>query len=506
MQRARVLWLVLACVSCGWCGVVSAQAPTPQPTTPNPAAVPAAASVDPLKTLNLSGRALRWQDAAGQPQQAELPCEGTKLLVTTAQAFVACGAQGLVVVRFEGAVVELRQRRVAGQVVGVFESDGQVWLKITKQEALPMAEAFFLDAPQGEPSQAVVVVQPQTPPVEPPPAPPAVGEILENHLDAVIISLGEAHGLHKGDNVEVFAEETRSLGQGNETRVERRVLIGKVTDVGEDRAEVALGTNEEVPTHARVRPTSAPSTASLIRPRRADDLWEISATIRPFLALGTLGAGSVSEVSVGYRFASPLHIALYLEPLSFGFAESGNVLAVAGNAFAAYDTQYFEIGLGLGWSAINSTPDSLYSYDEATGQYREETFERVRSGLSIGQIVRLGARDGLNLEVRNGFLLVSDQFDYGGTVGHIQIPLDEHWWLLLRGGGGAAGYAYGELGLRVLTHGNGERNSVFLTASVGGAEVWGEEDAPCTYDPTQTCTNTISYGGPMAGFGVEWRP
>lgn len=139
------------------------------------------------------------------------------------------------------------------------------------------------------------MVQPQTPPVEPPPAPPAVGERSQNYLDAVIISLGEAHGLHKGDNVEVFAEETRLLGQGNETRVERRVLIGKVTDVGEDRAEVALGTNEEVPTHARVRPTSAPSTALLIRPRRADDLWEISATIRPFLALGTLGARVVSR-------------------------------------------------------------------------------------------------------------------------------------------------------------------------------------------------------------------
>lgn len=95
------------------------------------------------------GRALRWQDAAGQPQQVELPCEGVGLLVTTAQAFVACGAQGLVVVRFEGAVVELRQRRVAGQVVGVFESDGQVWLKITKQEALPMAEAFFGRASRG---------------------------------------------------------------------------------------------------------------------------------------------------------------------------------------------------------------------------------------------------------------------------------------------------------------------------------------------------------------------
>jgi hypothetical protein len=464
-------------------------------------AAPAPADEEPA----LSGRALRWRDASGQPREVALPCEGRALLHHGGVTYIACGDGGLLEVTREADAAVVSQRRFAGQVVGLFVHEGQVWLKVIKQEARPLSELPFTDAPASATTSPPLTSPIVASPAPTPQAAASVGPVVENLLDTVIIGLGTAQGVEKGDHVEVFVQEKRALGQGEEVSVERRVLVGEVTAAGVERAEVTLGINEEVPADSVARETEAALTASLLRPRRADDLWELSAAVRPFLALGTLGAGMVSDLSVGYRFTSPLHVAVYVEPLALGFAEGGNAVAVAANGFVGYDTRFFELGLGLGWSAINDTPSGLYSSDE-TSSGGEATFERVKSGLSIGQLVRLGARDGLSLEVRNGFLLVRDQFDYGGTVGQIQVPLVERWWLLFRGGGGSAGYAYGELGLRILTHGNGERRSLFLTASVGGASVWGEKDTPCYSDSTQTCTESISYGGPMAGFGVEWRP
>jgi hypothetical protein len=76
------------------------------------------------------------------------------------------------------------------------------------------------------------------------------------------------------------------------------------------------------------------------------------------------------------------------------------------------------------------------------------------------------------------------------------------YWLLLNGGGGNVGYGYGELGLRVLLTGNGLAGSKFLTVTAGGAGVF--KSGTC--DPFfGSCSDSISYAGPMAGVGGEWR-
>ena len=72
-----------------------------------------------------------------------------------------------------------------------------------------------------------------------------------------------------------------------------------------------------------------------------------------------------------------------------------------------------------------------------------------------------------------------------------------------------------EVGLRVLTLGNGDHGSLFLTPSLGGAYLFGEVEEDCGSIPDpQTgesvvikdgCVNDIEYGGPMVGLGVEWR-
>ena len=85
-------------------------------------------------------------------------------------------------------------------------------------------------------------------------------------------------------------------------------------------------------------------------------------------------------------------------------------------------------------------------------------------------------------------------------------------WLLFQSGGGRAGYIFGEVALRVLLVGNGDRGSLFVTPSIGYGYLSGEEDEPCeVYDweteetVPSTCANNIDYGGPMVGFGATWR-
>jgi hypothetical protein len=149
--------------------------------------------------------------------------------------------------------------------------------------------------------------------------------------------------------------------------------------------------------------------------------------------------------------------------------------------------------------------------DTVAGGYEIPRFEKVRDGLSISQVARLGSLDGINLSVDNFFVLYKGEFHWGGAIGAIQSPVSDRSWLLLRGGGGIAGYAFGEIGLRVLVRGNGGPGSLFLTPSIGGAGLFGEKEGECTvYNPaggpqTVPCAEEVSYAGPMVGFGMEWR-
>ena len=83
-------------------------------------------------------------------------------------------------------------------------------------------------------------------------------------------------------------------------------------------------------------------------------------------------------------------------------------------------------------------------------------------------------------------------------------PVTARYALFGRGAGGRVGHAFGELGLRVLGFGNGDRGSVIFDATLGFAGLFGKEDCTKRVDAHVECTR-IDYAGPMVGFGVEWR-
>jgi hypothetical protein len=251
--------------------------------------------------------------------------------------------------------------------------------------------------------------------------------------------------------------------------------------------------NERVPLGASARVVTRGKSESRMAPPRAAGLWELMLRVRPFVALEGLGGGVLTQASAGYRFES--HFALAVELHPFGFAggtgeDNATLVPAAAFVSALYDHDVFGVGLGIGLQTVHDT-----AFETPSG-----------SGTLLTQRLRLGARDGLSLDLRNDVVLFHSQFDFSGFVGSAMIPVGSRAWLLFEGGGGSAGYGYGEIGLRSLLRGNGQHGSVFLSVTLGGQGVFEFRSKLCvSADFAFQCEDDQIYAGPMLGVGVEYR-
>jgi len=411
---------------------------------------------------------------------------------------LACGAAGAWEVSLAaGSPKFVRSYAFGGDVVGFFtEPDGRLWVKLQVLEARP-----FPVAP-GTPGAAVFPdLTPSaapTPPASPAPfAPPAGGaapsvpaaagqrrgRVVQVEPGQVVISLGAADHVERGDHIEFVSAEN----EGEEAAIyNESIAVGVVSNVAEHNARVRLGVNESVPDGALASPTLLPSTSSLTAPPRAKRLYELELMARPFAAIDELGGGALLSARFGYRFEH-LHLQAVIDPVAFAAVENnGNAGVFNGALIASYDSHYIELGFGLGAQTVNELNSTLNS----------------GSGLTAVQMVRFGAQDGLNLAVRTNIAVFHSEFQFGGMVALGQIPLTRGYWFLLNGGGGSAGYAFGELGLRALVRGNGLAGSTFLSVTAGGVNVFNSGSCDENFS---SCSGERSYGGPMIGVGGQWR-
>jgi hypothetical protein len=410
---------------------------------------------------------------------------------------LACGGAGVWEFALGAAAPRfVRSHAFAGDVVGfISEPDGRLWVKLQVLEARPFSTAaaesaaVFPDVAPKASSVAPVLKDPTEArsaiaPASPSSDRPQSGRVVRAAPGEVVISLGTLDGIQRNDHVE-FALESGDSGSEEAALSRDIIAIGVVTNVSEGSARIRLGLNESVPVGAFASPTRAPATSSLTAPPRVAGLWELQLFLRPFAAVDELGGGALLSGSVGYRFKH-LHLQAVVDPLAFAAVQNkGSVAAANAALVASYDSQYVEMGLGLGAQTVNNT-----GFLFAPG-----------SGLSLAQLIRLGARDGLNLSARTSLVLFHSQFQFGGIVVNGQIPLTRGYWFLLNGGGGNVGYAHGEIGLRVLLAGNGLAGSKFLTVTAGGVGVFRSG----TCDQFACSDDDVAYGGPMAGVGGEWR-
>jgi hypothetical protein len=452
-----------------------------------------------------------------------LPCKGETFIDYKEKIYVACAAVGAITVTIDtqGHPHISTRQNFGGSVTGFFVVNNQVWAKIYRVEAQPLSNKPLLKVESNKFSSSSVVTPASLPKGKKTTSPSVskthttLGKVISIRSDSIIISLGQKEGVKIGSFIELFSLVKEDLGAGERTTRKKVFAIGVVKAASTNRSIVKLGLGESAPKGSLARITNKKSTHNLNIPPRSAGYWEIIANFRPFLALGTLGFGTIADGSIGYRGKNGLHMMFLVEPFGFALAEDGNVLSSALSLVAGYDTQIFEVGLGLGMAAINDDIDSptfeIASESDSVDNSRTPTFERVRSGLSIMQTIRLGALDGLHLNAHNMFIFHKSEFKFGGINIRAQLPLSNRSWLLARGGGGVSGYGYGEIALKVLVKGNGDRGSLFLTPSLGGGGVFGETEKnipanECySYMENGKCIKEVSYAGPMIGIGVEWR-
>jgi hypothetical protein len=430
-------------------------------------------------------------------------CDRKAERAEASRLLLACGAAGVWDIALDATGPHfLRSRQFPGEAVGFFaESDGRVWVKLQVLEARPLdaasvpAAALFPlpETDAGEPAPpasppAVAQPRPKSP-AQPSAVPIAkVGRVLRAEPGEATISLGTADLIARSDRIELsLGRSSGEAGEAGEAGLSREIVaVGVVTHVTDHTARVLLGINESVPVGAYATPTAARVTASLAAPPRVSDGWSVEAMSRSFAAMDELGGGTLLSAGVSYRFPH-LHLQALLDPLGIADVKGSPAIgARSGALIASYDSQYFEMGLGLGAQTVNGT-----GFTFTPG-----------SGFTLVQAIRLGALDGLNISARTNVVLFHSRFRFGAMTASGQIPVTRGYWLLLGGGGGDVGYGYGELGLRVLLQGNGNAGSKFLTVSVGGAGIF--EDAECN-SSFDFCGGSRTYAGPMAGLGGEWR-
>lgn len=445
-------------------------------------------------------------------ERLALPCEAGPTAQLERTLYVGCAGEAKILeidLPEAGAPTIKRTIEAPGVVKSLAVVDGAVWVwtAVTSVEVDALEELARAAKPT-----AIAPAEFEEPPVEEAPeeapTPRVVGEVVKLEPGAAIIDLGTRDGLTKKSRIEFYLERKVDLGDGNEVIRQRRLSVAEIDVLGDARARVELGLNEAVPLGALARPTDAQVTSRSITAPRVPGITEISFMARPFLALGTLGGGALMDATVTHRFDIPLTLDLFVTPLAFGAArDGGNVLTFGVDGVVSYDTTPFQVGLGVGTSRA-ANPD-------LPSQVAEEPDIASAMIFTTSQFARLGPRDGLNLTVLNFFDLYEGEFSFGGLTATAQIPTNafmNNTWLILRGGGGArTGHFFGELGIRVLVRGNGLPGSIFMTPTVGGGAVTSvtyERCSPYELPPERSdgyCLNQVTYGGPMIGFGMEWR-
>lgn len=415
------------------------------------------------------------------------------------KVLLACGAAGVWILELTEGLAEgptfIGSSATPGEAIGFFEEPaGKVWVKLRTLDARPFDPEHALGPIKAFPDEAPLSPVPAPAPdpaalaAAPAPQPAAArrgrGVVVRRAGGRLLISLGTADGLARGDRIELTTEHPPT----DEALLGARMVwaVGVVIDVSEWEAEVLLGLNEQAPLGAIATRTLAPPSAGLVAPPRVSGLWELEVGVRPFLAVEELGGGALFNASFGRRIGN-LHLQALLEPLGFGDVTDNDAIGVAsGMLMASFDSDYFEAGLGLGAQTVNGS----------------DLFLDPGSGLAMSQLLRIGAHDGLSLMLRSNVVLFHSELAFGGMVGVLRIPIARGgYWLTLGGGGGNIGYGYGELGVRALLAGNGLAGSRFLTVSGGIGAVY--RSGVC--DEGFVCTDSTTYAGPMLGFNHEWR-
>lgn len=331
------------------------------------------------------------------------------------------------------------------------------------------------------------------------------------------LAAGAQSQVRIGDKFAIY-RETAVDNTGGTFRGEELVAVAEVVAVTGDSALAELSRSAVVTSSDVARPLRADQTESNIYPVRVPHVGEVGGTLRPIVNAGSpLGFGALADVHASY-WGRGYFFSLMVQPLGLGWTDEGNIISTSALLEGGYDARAFSVGLGVGISAINGDTDLMLwdSYDSAAPGSDEEPQVRERQethqAFTLSQWVRLGARDGLNLSLRNLLLLHKESrsedrgFIYGGTMGKLTIPLDRRNDLFLEGGGGVMGYWLVGAGVGTWLVGNGSPGSWKLSIGAGAAGIWGTKEITVTGTQySYVSRQDVNVAGPMVSFGITRR-
>jgi hypothetical protein len=464
-----------------------------------------------------------------------LPGSVRALHVAGDRAYVALGELGVAVVRVSSAgggeevVIEKQIPVSHGEVTGFMVEGESIWMQLSSTSAIRL---------HGEASAAPVTpvgtLPTTTPtdarPVEPQPAQHAglTGIAITKVFDGqVLLNRGKSSGLRAGDRFKVIRRE-QLTDDGGSFEGEREVGVLVVDSLGTDSARALVWRGDRVLAGDHVEPADSNTDPSLMYPRQLHGFIEAELHLRPLLNMGEAGAGVLIDDHLTY-YAEHHYLGLRNEPFGLGFGEDGTAFTQTTFAEGGYNSRPFAIGLALGFTSVYGDLQEMFditSSDEGAGAAAPwdpsepelgPWTQDMQHAFAIGQRVRLGALDGMNLLVSNTLLYFPGGgesadgsgeseagFIWGGTNAKLTIPLAQRADLFIEGGGGVMGYAYGAVGVFTWLSGNGGPGSLGLMASAGGAGVWGARTQE-NYRYEYKNTEEIVVAGPMVSLGLRYR-
>jgi hypothetical protein len=323
---------------------------------------------------------------------------------------------------------------VDGEVIDMFEREGEVWAVRQRLDAIPVGGQA--QAPTDAPRTAGGTSR------------EAIGAVTGLDRDRPVINLGRDDGIEPGDRVEFYEERVRATAAGDVVE-EKVIALGVVVGASGDAAIVTPGINQFAPVGTRARPTDRTMGANTAAPPRVPAQGWIRLNAAGLVSISDTGGGLVFDGAIGYRFKPPIELSLRIGPGWGG----GNANRVSGRAtfvgMIAFDHPYFAIGVGGGVSVFEDEP--------VAGVF--------------AQMVRLGAVDGLSLTVVTQFAKgpAGTRWALDGVDGVVQIPLSHKapaTWLTLHGRGSWIDGG-GDLGVRIRARGNGQRGTLTFWPHVG---------------------------------------
>ncbi|MBN2344439.1 MAG: hypothetical protein JXX29_22565 [Deltaproteobacteria bacterium] len=463
-------------------------------------------------------------------QEIPLPGEVYSVHEFKGELYVAMGQNGVAVLSTKGNAAGTIKKIIPvshGKVTDVVEMDGTLWMKVDSTTAIQLAQADAegtAAAPvtiPGGPFPAAVPAQNtvQTTPAASVPESSRTDltlSIVEKHPGKVTLNKGEGEGIRVGDRFNVYRKGQISGAGTTGFSGEEVVAVLVVEAVNDDSCLAEIWRGDRVRTSDTVRPATNEKDASYVYPRKFNGVGEVESTLRPIINIGGKGFGALCDFAVAY-FTPHFFVDFRILPLGFGWTDGSKVVSNNMVLSSGYNGRAFAVGVGVGMASVNGDLSEMMSvfggmddagaYDDAAEPEWEQS---TKHAFSLAQRVRLGAQEGLNIVIHNTLLYYKSGpnddnvsgFIYAGTTGRFTWPMSLRTNMFLEGGGGVMGYGFGALGVFTWVRGNGDAGSIGISASAGGAGIWGEREKEYSWG---TSTEHVGIGGPMFAIGMAYR-